>query len=164
MVPYATILIPLYIVLGWLHLSNTLIGLALVLVMFHLPFGTFLMRNSFEALPIELEESARVDGCGTAGVFRRITLPLAIPSIVTVGLYTFITTWNEFLAPLIFLNDGDQYTLPIMLVNFYARQEGEIDFGALQAGAIVSIAPVLVLYLLLQRYYVSGITSGALRG
>lgn len=164
MVPYATILIPLYIVLGWLHLTNTVIGLALTLVMFQLPFGVFLMRNSFESIPRELEEAALVDGCGQVGALRHISLRLVTPGIVTVALFSFLASWNEFLAPLIFLNDGSQYTLPLMLVGLSTGQYGAVDYGSLQAGVVITIVPVLLLYLALQRYYVSGLVNGALRG
>jgi multiple sugar transport system permease protein len=164
MVPYATILIPLFLVVSWLHLANTLVGLALVQIMFHLPFGTFLMRNSFESIPKELEDAALVDGCGTVSAFRHISLPLVVPGIVTVALFGFIASWNEFLGPLIFLNGDSSYTLPIMLVNLSSGQYGEIDWGALQAGVVIAIVPVLLVYLFLQRYYVSGLVNGALRG
>lgn len=164
MVPYATILIPLFLVLSWLQLTDTTLGLALVIVMLHLPFGVFLMRNSFESIPKELEEAALVDGCSTIGALRHVSLRLVIPGVVTVALFAFIASWNEFLAPLIFLNDGADYTLPIMLVNLSSGQYGEVDYGALQAGVVITIVPVLLLYLLLQRYYVSGLVNGALRG
>ncbi|MFG2057550.1 carbohydrate ABC transporter permease [Micromonospora sp. NPDC048930] len=164
MVPYATILLPLYIVLGKLGLQNSVVGLALVLVMFQLPFGIFLMRNSFESVPRELEEAAMVDGCSTFGAMRRVALPIVMPGLVTVGLFAFLASWNEFLAPLIFLNDGTRYTLPIMLVNVRYGAYGIVDYGALQAGVVIAMVPCLVLYLLLQRFYVSGIVNGALRG
>jgi multiple sugar transport system permease protein len=163
MVPYATILIPLYIVLGWLGLTNTVFGLALILVMFQLPFGVFLMRNSFESIPRELEEAALVDGCSSVGALRYVSLRLVLPGVVTVALFAFLSSWNEFLAPLIFLNDGSQYTLPLMLVGIRSNTYGVVDYGALQAGVVISMAPVLVLYLVLQRYYVSGLVNGALK-
>jgi multiple sugar transport system permease protein len=164
MVPYATIIIPLFIVMSWLHLTNTLIGLALVQIMFHLPFSVFLMRNSFESVPKELEEAARMDGASTLVALRYISLPLVTPGIVTVALFAFIASWNEFLAPLIFLNGDSSYTLPIMLVNLSRGQYGEVDYGPLQAGVVITIVPVLLLYLFLQRYYVAGLVNGALRG
>lgn len=164
MVPYATIIIPLFIVMSWLHLTNTVIGLALVQIMFHLPFGVFLMRNSFESIPKELEEAALVDGAGTLGALRYISLPLVTPGIVTVALFGFIASWNEFLAPLIFLNGDSSYTLPIMLVNLSIGQYGEVDYGSLQAGVVITMVPVLLLYLFLQRFYVAGLVNGALRG
>lgn len=164
MVPYATILLPLFIVLSRLGLTNTVFGLALILVMFQLPFGVFLMRNSFESIPRELEEAAFVDGCNNLNALRYISFPLVIPGIATVALFAFLASWNEFLAPLIFLNDGSKYTLPLMLVSLRSNAYGVIDYGALQAGVVITIVPVLLLYLFLQRYYVSGLVSGALRG
>jgi multiple sugar transport system permease protein len=164
MVPYATILLPLYIVLGHLGLQNSLIGLALVLVMFQLPFGIYLMRNSFESVPQELEEAALVDGASSFGALRHVSLRIVLPGVVTVALFSFLTSWNEYLAPLIFLNDGSKYTLPVMLVNIRYASYNIIDFGALQAGVVVAMVPCLVVYLVLQRFYVSGLVTGALRG
>ncbi|MFD5861473.1 carbohydrate ABC transporter permease [Streptomyces chartreusis] len=164
MVPHATLLIPLFMVLKWLQLTGTVFGLALVQIMFHLPFATFLMRNSFDSVPQEIEDAALVDGCGTLRAFRFISLPLAIPGIVTVALFTFIASWNEFLLPLVFLNGDDSFTLPVMLANLSTGQYGEVDWGALQAGVVIAMMPVLVLYLFLQRYYVAGLINGAIRG
>jgi multiple sugar transport system permease protein len=164
MVPYATILLPLYIVLGELGLQNSLIGLSLVLIMFQLPFGVYMMRNSFESVPRELEEAALVDGCSDFGAMRHVSLRIVTPGVVTVALFAFLTSWNEFLAPLIFLNDGGKYTLPIMLVNIRSGAYGAIDYGALQAGVVVAMIPCLVLYVVLQRFYVSGLVAGAMRG
>ena len=164
MVPYASILLPLYIVLGWLGLQNTVIGVALVLTMFQLPFGVFLMRNSFESIPRELEEAALVDGANAVSAMRYISLPLVAPGVATVALFSFIASWNEFLAPLIFLTGTDNYTLPIMLTNIRSNAYGDVDFGALQAGVVVAVLPTVVVYLLLQRYYVAGLVNGALRG
>lgn len=164
MVPYASLLLPLYIVLGWLGLQNTVVGVALVLTMFQLPFGVFLMRNSFEAIPPEIEEAALVDGASSLRALRHISLPLVAPGVATVALFSFIASWNEFLAPLIFLTGGDRYTLPIMLTFIRSGAYGAVDYGALQAGVIVAVLPTLLVYLLLQRYYVTGLTGGALRG
>lgn len=164
MVPYATILLPLYFVMSQLGLTNSLFGLALVLVMFQLPFAVFLMRNSFESIPREIEEAALVDGCSNVGALRYVSIRLVTPGIATVALFAFIASWNEFLAPLIFLNDGSTYTLPIMLVNIRSNTYGTVDYGALQAGVVIAIVPVLLLYLVLQRYYVSGLVNGAIRG
>ncbi|WP_024287511.1 carbohydrate ABC transporter permease [Cellulomonas sp. KRMCY2] len=163
MVPYATILLPLYILLGKLGLQNSLIGLSLVLVMFQLPFSILMMRNSFESVPRELEEAALVDGCSNVGALRHISLRMVSPGIVTVALFAFLASWNEFLAPLIFLNDASKFTLPIMLVNVRSGSYGAIDYGALQAGVVIAMVPALVLYLVLQRYYVNGLLNGALK-
>lgn len=164
MVPHVAILIPLYVLLGWFELGNTLFGLSLVLIMFQLPFSVFMMRNSFEAVPPEIEEAALVDGCSSLTALLRVLLPAVLPGIVTVGLFAFLASWNEFITPLILLNDGDKFTLPVALVSLQQGDWGAIDFGALQAGVVVSALPCLALFLVLQRLFVSGFTSGALKG
>jgi multiple sugar transport system permease protein len=164
MVPYATILIPLYVVLGHLGLQNSLVGLSLVLIMFQLPFAIFMMRNSFEAVPRELEEAALVDGCTTFSALRRILLRAVRPGLITVGLFAFLASWNDFFAPLILLSDGDKFTLPVAVVAMRERSFGAIDYGALEAGVMVMALPCIVLFLFLQRHYVQGFTTGALRG
>jgi multiple sugar transport system permease protein len=164
MVPYATILIPLYVLLGYIGLQNSLPGLALVFVMFQLPFALYMMRNSFEAVPREIEESALVDGCGTFRALTRILLPSVRPGLITVGLFAFLASWNDFFAPLILLNDGANFPLPVAVVSMTQRTFGAIDYGMLQAGVMVMAIPCLVLFLILQRYYVRGFMSGALRG
>jgi multiple sugar transport system permease protein len=164
MVPYTTILIPLYVFLGWIHLQNSLLGLGLVLAMFQLPFGLFMMRNSFEALPIELEEAALIDGCTETQALRHVLLRGVVPGMVTVALFSFLAAWNEFVAPLIFLTDGRKFTLPVALFNLQSGNLGSVDFGALQSGVVAAAVPSVAVFLLLQRYYVRGFTAGALKG
>lgn len=164
MVPYATILIPLYVLLGHLHLQNTLPGLSLVLIMFQLPFAVFMMRNSFEAVPRELEEAALVDGCTTLTALLRVLLRAVRPGLVTVGLFAFLASWNDFFAPLILINDAEKFTLPVAVVSMQQRTFGAIDYGALEAGVVVTALPCLLLFMILQRHYVRGFISGALRG
>jgi multiple sugar transport system permease protein len=164
MVPYTTILVPLYILLGWLNLQNSLIGLGFVMAVLQLPFGLFMMRNSFEALPVELEEAALIDGCTVSGALRRVLLRGVLPGIVTIALFSFLAAWNEFVAPLIFLTDGEKFTLPVALYNLSVGNLGSVDFGALQAGVVTSALPCVAVFLILQRYYVRGFTSGALKG
>ncbi|MEV5501167.1 carbohydrate ABC transporter permease [Nonomuraea fuscirosea] len=164
MVPYATILIPLYVLLGYLGLQNSLVGLSLVFVMFQLPFALFMMRNAFEALPRELEEAALVDGCGTFRAFSRVLLHAVRPALITVGLFAFLASWNDFFAPLILLNDGSSFTLPVAVVSMTQHTFGAVDYGMLQAGVMVMALPCLILFIVLQRHYVRGFMSGALRG
>lgn len=164
MVPYATILIALYVLLGWLGLQDSLIGLSLVLAMFQLPFSLFMMRNSFEAVPRELEESALVDGCGSVRVLTRIMLPAVRPGLVTVVLFAFLASWSEFFAPLILLNSTDKFTLTLAVVNMRTASFGSIDYSALEAGVVFMAVPCLVLFLVMQRSYVRGFMSGALKG
>lgn len=164
MVPHSTILIPLYIMLDWLGLQNSLIGLSLVLAMFQLPFGLFMMRNSFEALPIELDEAALIDGCGHAGVLRHVLLRGVVPGIVTVALFSFLASWNEFVAPLIFITDDEKFTLPVALFNLQSGSLGAVEYGTLLSGVVTTAVPCVLLFLLLQRYYVRGFVKGALKG
>jgi multiple sugar transport system permease protein len=164
MVPYATILIALYVLLGWFGLQDSLIGLSLVLIMFQLPFSVFMMRNSFEAVPRELEESAQMDGCGSLATLTRIMLPAVRPGLVTVGLFAFLTSWNEFFAPLILLNSTDKFTTTLAVVNMRTASHGSIDYAALEAGVVFMAVPCLLLFAFMQRSYVRGFTSGALKG
>lgn len=164
MIPHPTILVPLYTMLRAVGLQNSLVAVALVLVMFQLPFGLFMMRNAFESLPRELEEAAMLDGCSSFGALRRILLRAVTPAMVTVGMFAFLAAWNEFLTPLIFLSDGSKFTLPVALVSLRSGEMGAIDLGALQAGIVVTAVPCLLIFILLQRYYVRGFTAGAVRG
>jgi multiple sugar transport system permease protein len=152
------------VLLGRLHLQNSLIGLSLVLAMFQLPFATFMMRISFEAVPRELEESALVDGCGTAGALRRVLLPAVRPGLITVGLFAFLAAWNDFIAPLILISDSEKAPLPLAVANLRQQSMGAVDYGATEAGVVVLAVPCLLLFLLLQRHYVRGFMSGALKG
>jgi multiple sugar transport system permease protein len=164
MVPYATILIALYVLLGWIGLEDSLIGLSLVLIMFQLPFSIFMMRNSFEAVPRELEESAQIDGCASFGTLVRIMLPAVKPGLVTVGLFAFLTSWSEFFAPLILLNSTDKFTTTLAVVNMRTASHGSIDYAALEAGVVFMAVPCLILFAFMQRSYVRGFTSGAIKG
>jgi multiple sugar transport system permease protein len=161
MVPYATLLIPLYVLLNQVGLQNSLVGLALVLTMFQLPFATFMMRISFEAVPREMDEAARVDGCSSFGTLWRVLLPSVRPGLITVGLFAFLTAWNDFIAPLILINDTNRFTLPLAIANLRGQVMGVVDYGATEAGVVVLALPCAVLFLLLQRHYVRGFMSGA---
>jgi multiple sugar transport system permease protein len=164
MIPFQSILTPLFLVLHSFHLQNTLLGLALVYITFQLPFGIFVMRNAFDTVPRELEEAGLVDGCTTVSVVYRVMLTLVLPGIVTVALFAFFSSWNEFLAALIFMTDSSKYTLPILLLNAQSGLFGSIDWGALQAGVAIAMFPCLVLFLLLQKYYISGLVAGSVKG
>jgi multiple sugar transport system permease protein len=168
MVPYATLLIPLYVLHNylrdWPFFGLDLMWLSLVLGLFQLPFATYMMRISFESVPRELEEAALVDGSGTWGVFRHILLPSVRPGIVTVGLFAFLAAWNDFFAPLILINPTSEQPLPLALVNLRQQTMGAVDFGSTEAGVVVMAIPCLVLFLVLQRYYVQGFMSGAIKG
>jgi multiple sugar transport system permease protein len=163
-IPYQALLTPLFFMFAELRLTNSLIGLAIIHTAIQIPFSVYIMRNSFEAVPVELEEAAVIDGATTWQILTRIYLPTIRPAIVTVSLFAFIMSWNEFLAALVIMNRGISFTLPLVLAA--ARQEtsiGGTDWGLLQAGITISIIPCMLFYLLLQKYYVSGFLSGAVK-
>lgn len=164
MVPHASLLIPLFIWLNKLHLVNSLVGLSFVMIMYQLPFSVFMMRNSFESVPKELDEAAMIDGCGRLKTIFQVLLPAVRPGLITVGLFAFLAAWNEFITALILLNDGSKFTIPLMLVNLVRGDFGSIDFGALQAGIVISAAPCVALFFILQKYFEGGFTAGAVKG
>jgi multiple sugar transport system permease protein len=164
MVPYATLLIPLYVLLTRVGLQNSLVGVALVLTMFQLPFSIFMMRVSFESVPKELDEAALVDGCSTFAVLWRVLVPAVKPGLITVGLFAFLAAWNDFMAPLILINDSNRMTLPLAIANLRVQVQGIVDYGATEAGVVILALPCCILFLLLQRHYVRGFMSGALKG
>jgi multiple sugar transport system permease protein len=163
MVPFQALLTPLYSVLVFLHLQNSLLGLTLVYITFQLPFSLFVMRNAFAAVPQEIEDASAMDGASTLTTLLRVMVPVAKPAIVTVALFAFFSAWNEFLAALIFLSDQARYTLPVFLTTLVTGKLGAVNWGVLEAGVAVTIVPCLVIFLLLQRHYVRGLVSGAVR-
>ncbi|WP_423065933.1 carbohydrate ABC transporter permease [Devosia sp. CN2-171] len=163
MIPYQALLTPLYLTFSKIGLANSHLGLAMVHAILQLPFSIYLMRNSFESIPRELEEAAKVDGSNSWQTLRSIFLPLAVPAIVTVGLFAFIASWNEFLSALIFMNKETSFTVPIMLLSVRTGRFGSVDWGALQSGVILSLLPCVIIYLLLQKYYVAGFLNGAVK-
>lgn len=163
MIPYQALLTPLYLMFAKIGLSNTHIGLAIVHTMLQLPFSIYLMRHSFESVPKELEEAAVIDGCTSWQALWSIFIPAVRAGIVTVILFAFIMSWNEFIGALIFMSKETNFTVPIMLVSVRAGHFGAVDWGALQAGVIIAIVPCALIYILLQKHYVSGFLSGAVK-
>ena len=164
MVPFQTVLTPLFIVLRLVGLQNSLVGLGVVYTTFHLPLGVMIMLAAFEAVPRSLDEAAMIDGAGPLNILLRVLLPLVAPSLVTVVLINFIASWNEFLAALILMTDQTNYTMPVMLVTISFGYLGAIDWGALQAGTVITMLPCLALTIAFQRYYVQGLLAGATKG
>jgi multiple sugar transport system permease protein len=163
MIPFQALLTPLYLMFAKLGLANSHIGLAIVHTVIQLPFSIYLMRNSFEAVPKEIEEAALIDNCRPLRMLLKVFIPLVMPGIITVALFAFITSWNEFISALIFMNSEKSFTVPVMLVSVRTGRQSSIDWGALQAGVILSIIPCIAIYLALQRHYVSGFLSGAVK-
>jgi multiple sugar transport system permease protein len=163
MIPFQSILTPLFIILAKLGLNNSLVGLILVYVTLQLPFSVFMMRNAFDAVPREIEEAARIDGARDIKLLVRVLLPLVMPGVATVAIFAFLNAWNEFLAALILLSDNDKYTLPVLMTAVRAGRLGAINWGAVQAGVMVMTIPCLIIFLALQRYYMRGLMAGAVK-
>ncbi|RCS21857.1 carbohydrate ABC transporter permease [Phyllobacterium salinisoli] len=163
MIPFQSILTPLFIILAKLGLSNSLIGLTLVYVTLQLPFSVFMMRNAFDAVPKEIEEAARIDGARDLRLLVCVLLPLVLPGVATVAIFAFLNAWNEFLAALVLLSSNEKYTLPVLMMAVRAGRLGAINWGAVQAGVAVMTIPCLIVFLLLQRYYMRGLMAGAVK-
>ncbi|WP_234988092.1 carbohydrate ABC transporter permease [Demequina sp. NBRC 110056] len=164
MIPFQAIITPLYLTLNDIGLSNNLVGVGLVLATFNLPLGTFLMRNSFAAVPSALSEAAEIDGASPIGAMWRVMLPIAIPGVISTTLLTFFSAWNDFFAALILITDQAKYTLPVSISILQAEGGGfSVDFGLMQTGVAITVIPCIILYLVLQKYYVAGLLGGALK-
>jgi len=163
-IPYQALLTPIFLMFAQPKLPNSLVGLAIIHTAIQLPFSLYIMRNAFEAVPRDLEEAAVIDGCNSLQVLLKICLPSVVPAIITVALFAFITSWNEFLGALVMMSREDSFTLPLILSA--SRTEtaiGGSDWGLLQASVTISMIPCIGVYLLLQKYYVSGLLSGAVK-
>lgn len=161
MVPFQSVMIPIYYLLRDIHLLETYWAFILPGIALRLPFGIFLMRGFFRGLPPELRDAARIDGASEFSVFRQIMLPLAIPGLATLVVFQFIWTWNQFLMPLVFVQSDDLRPVSLGTMFFFGRFSA--DRGLIAAGVTISMLPMLVLYLLLQRRFIEGITAGALK-
>jgi multiple sugar transport system permease protein len=163
-IPYQSLLTPVFLMFSTLGLTNNLLGLAIVHTTIQLPFSLYIMRNAFEAVPRELEEAALVDGASSWQVLRRVFMPTMVPALITVTLFAFVTSWNEFLGALVMLTKDTSLTLPLVLAAARTVTSlGSTDWGMLQAGVTVAIVPCVLVYMLLQRYYVAGLLTGAVK-
>ena len=160
LIPFQVVMIPLYLLMVQLGLRNTL--LALVIPQAATAFGLYLLRQSFLAVPVELEEAARIDGCSKLGEWWNVMIPAARADLITLAMFVFIGTWSDFLWPLVILDDPQLYTLPLGLQQL--ASSFSLDWRIVAAGSVVSILPVLVLFVLLQRYILPSASSDAVKG
>ena len=164
MFPGTLTLVPLYIIIvEWLHLGSNYLGLILLYATIAIPFCVWMLKGYFDTIPRELEESALMDGASTAVIFWRIILPLAKPAVAVTALFSFMTAWNEFILALTIMDKEVMYTAPVGL-RFFVGGYAEQQWGFFAAGSIVAALPVVVLFLVLQKYLISGLTAGAVKG
>ncbi|HUU68898.1 MAG TPA: carbohydrate ABC transporter permease [Planctomycetota bacterium] len=167
MIPLQLAIVPLFFQMKGLHLLNSLAGLLIAYVAFGLPFAIFVMTGFFRSLPSALYESAVLDGAGEFRAFWSIMLPLARPGLITVGIFSFLGTWNEFFIAFMFLSgEGSQgvRTLPLGLADVTIASQYRSDWGMAFAGLVLIMLPTLIVYIILQRHITKGITLGALKG
>lgn len=159
-IPVQVSMLPLFLLMKWLGLVNTywgviVPGMASIL-------GIFLVRQFMMSIPQDLLDAARIDGASEFRIYWSIVLPLASPVLVTLALFTFMNVWNDFMWPLIVLTDSDRYTLPVAIANLVGEHVQDVEL--MMAGSVLTITPVLVLFLALQRYYIAGLTVGGVKG
>ena len=160
--PTTLLFIPLSILMAKLQLGNTLHGLMLVYLTFSLPLSTWLLQSYFRAVPRELEEQGMIDGHSRIGALFRIVIPLSAPGIAAVSIFTFTGAWNELLLALVLITSENVRTAPLALT--YLITSDVLPWGPLMAGAVISSVPLMILYFVAQRFMVSGLTAGSVKG
>jgi raffinose/stachyose/melibiose transport system permease protein len=160
MLPMQVALVPINMVYSRLGLLNTYFGLFYVYVGFGISYGILILRGFFRTIPKEIDDAARIDGCGKLRLFWSIILPISKPAIATLVITDFLATWNEYLLAMVIINDNNKKTVPVGIMTFVG--EHGTDYGLLCAGVLISVIPVLAVYLIFQRYFVEGI-AGAVK-
>jgi N-acetylglucosamine transport system permease protein len=157
-------LVPLYFVMSDLHIKDTYYGLALVYVAYSLPFTIFFLVGFFKTLPGEVAEAGVVDGANPYQVFFQIMLPMAKPGLIAMGIFNFLGQWNQYLLPLVLMQDPDKRLLSQGLGMLSIQQGYQNDYGALFAAMTITMIPTLIVYIIFQKRLESGLTAGALKG
>jgi ABC-type glycerol-3-phosphate transport system permease component len=159
MIPFSATLIPLYIIVRELHMTNSYWGL--ILPALASPIGIFMMRQFIESLPNDLENAARLDGCSEFQIYRKVILPLIKPGLVVLGVFTFMNQWTSYLWPLVVNTKPEMMTLTVGIQSL--RSLFTVDWGILSAGAVLSMLPLVLVFIFLQRYFIAGSIAGALK-
>ena len=162
MIPFQVMLAPLFTLVNGLHLIDTYPGVILPYLAFGIPYQVFILQGFFRHIPRELGEAARIDGASHFIIFSRIFLPISLPVLAALFILDFVATWNEFAMALVLLQDRNMWTLPLGLSAFQGQFSR--DYGQLNAAIVVTVLPATLVYLIFQRYFVSGLTSGAVKG
>lgn len=161
-IPMHAAVVPLFAMFNKLRIVNTYLAVIIPHVVFAMPIAILILTSFFSTIPHEVEEAAVMDGCSIWGVFFKIICPMAVPSLVTVAVITFINAWNDLLLPQIFLSDPEMMTLPVGLTAFQGRYS--TDYVAMIAAVVITIIPTIVVYSLLHKKIISGMTAGAVKG
>jgi len=162
-VPYQLLLVPLFFMMASMHLINSYSGLVILYVVLSIPFTIFIMQGFFKTLPHELEEAAMIDGCTPIETFFRIMLPLGNPALVTAAIFNFIFLWNEFLLALTFVSDTTKFTLSVGIYSLQGSMTYTGDWVALFAGFVLVALPTLIVYMVMSRRVIEGLTMGAVK-
>ncbi len=161
MIPFQVMLAPIFRQVNAFGLINSYPGIILPYLAFGVPYQVFILHGFFQSVPKELSEAARIDGAGHFTIFRRIFLPISLPALSALFILDFVATWNEFAMALVILQDADMWTLPLGMMNFQSQFQS--DYGQLNAAIVMTVLPAAIVYLMFQRYFVSGLTSGAVK-
>ncbi|MBT9371129.1 carbohydrate ABC transporter permease [Rhizobium sp. CSW-27] len=162
MIPFQVMLAPIFTLVNKLGLIDTYLGLILPYLANGLPYQIFILNSFFRSVPKELSEAALIDGASHFTTFRRVFLPIMLPVLAALLILDFVATWNEFAMALVILQDPDKWTLPLGLMAFQGQFSN--DYGQLNSAIIITVIPAVLVYLIFQRYFVSGLTSGAVKG
>ncbi|WP_045694135.1 carbohydrate ABC transporter permease [Streptomyces rubellomurinus] len=162
MVPLTALIIPVYLLLNDVGMTDSITGVILTYLVFTLPFTVWMLRGFIAGVPVELEEAAMVDGCGRLGAFRRVVLPLLAPGIIATSVFALVQAWNEYVLVYVLLSSPEKQTVSIWLVSF--QTSFGTDYGGLMAGATLTALPVVVFFLVVQRRIASGLAVGAVKG
>ncbi len=162
MIPGVLVMIPTAILFSKVGLMNSLSGLIIIYIVGNIPFCLILMRSFFDRIPVDLEEAALIDGCSKLGALFRIVLPIMLPGIVATFVFAFIGAWNELLCAIMFISSDEFKTIPVGLSMFV--QSYDINWGVMTAGAVMALIPSLVMFAIVQRFVVEGLTDGAVKG
>jgi len=162
MIPEVSLILPLFIVASSLQLINKPVVLIIAYMSFALPYAIWMMAAFFQTVPIELEDAARIDGCTRLGILRRIVMPIAVPGLISTAMFTFLLAWDEFFYALIFTSTLAAKTAPVAIAEFVGRYA--VNITGMMAGGVLAALPPVILGLIFQRYIVSGMTAGAVKG
>lgn len=162
MIPFQTLMIPLYSIMSTLHLTNTRISMILIYATFQTPFAIYMMKNAFDMVPNGLRDAAKIDGAGEITVFWKVMMPTTWSSIATIFIYSAYTTWNDYLIAVVFANNEAIKTFNVGLTNMAIGQYGT-EWGLMTAGSLIGLAPIMLLFIFQQKYFIKGMLGGAIK-